>query len=569
MDIKPTDKTIQNVLEGAFYKIPRFQRPYSWDKENVDDFWTDTVASDEADYFIGSFVLYREYPKSDTFMVVDGQQRLTTITLLLAVIRNALDSLGFKELARGIQKLIEREDINSKRRFVLGSETPYPFLQEYIQKYGPAQLPKSVGAEEEALELAFNHLKAQAAAALQSVDTDPTVPDDKKTIEKQKKLLRMRDNVLQLQLIIVELSSEDDAYLIFETLNTRGKDLGIADLVKNHLTRLLKPTTQGVDVARDKWNGIRDLFDASVADIDVNAFIYHAWLSRHAYLGKERLFKEIRKRVKAADAMEFLDSLTADAKLYRQILEPGAHSWSNQEGDIERSLRALNLFRVVQPVPMTLAILRQYYNDGLTAKQTKSVLRVMENFHVQFTAVTAQRTGGGTARMYAAAAERLTVEQNKNSRAQVIKEFVEKLRERIPSYQEFEANFSEIYFVSGSTKQKALVQYLLERMDSSLRGNAAIDYSVMTIEHIAPEKPSGTSTVSSSRVGQLGNLILLPEKVNVKIGNKSFTVKKAEYKRQGIPLGPVLSEAAKWTDTEVEARTRHMAKWAYEKVFRV
>lgn len=133
MIIKPTDRTIKTLLDTGFYKIPRFQRPYSWDKENVDDFWTDVTSADP-DYFIGSFVLYHEHVNSDVFMVVDGQQRLTTITLLLAAVRNAFHTLGHKGLATGVQKLIEREDINNERHYVLRTETSYPFMQEYIQK---------------------------------------------------------------------------------------------------------------------------------------------------------------------------------------------------------------------------------------------------------------------------------------------------------------------------------------------------------------------------------------------------------------------------------------------------
>jgi hypothetical protein len=92
-----------------------------------------------------------------------------------------------------------------------------------------------------------------------AVDDDPMIAPTKKKQEKQKKLLRVRDNALRLQLIVVELTNEDDAYLIFETLNTRGKDLGPADLIKNNLTRMLRPTNKAVDIAKDKWTGILTL----------------------------------------------------------------------------------------------------------------------------------------------------------------------------------------------------------------------------------------------------------------------------------------------------------------------
>ncbi len=109
MEIKTKDLTIKNLLEQGFYKIPRFQRPYSWDRENVDEFWNDVVVSDDSDYFIGSFVLYRDKSDPDLYFIVDGQQRLTTITVLLAAVRDALHELGQTPLASGVQKLIERE----------------------------------------------------------------------------------------------------------------------------------------------------------------------------------------------------------------------------------------------------------------------------------------------------------------------------------------------------------------------------------------------------------------------------------------------------------------------------
>lgn len=271
MLIKPEDKTIKGVLEGGYYRIPRFQRPYSWDKDNVDDFWSDVVSSDSAEYFIGSFVLYKKKGDSDTYFVVDGQQRLTTVVLFLAALRNAFDSLGMKTLAKGIQKRIEREDIEDEKHFVLDSETPYPFLQEFILKHGKPELKKKRGREEEALETAFQYLDAKIASALAAIDTDASVIGKNKAKAKQKKLEEIRDALLALQLITVELDNEDDAYLVFETLNTRGKDLGVADLVKNLLTRLIKNKNKSVDVSKDKWTGLRQELESSNAELDINA----------------------------------------------------------------------------------------------------------------------------------------------------------------------------------------------------------------------------------------------------------------------------------------------------------
>ncbi len=106
MKIESTDQEIRTLLSSGYYKIPRFQRPYSWDRENIQEFWDDVVRDHSGEYFIGSMVVYKAH--TQYFGVVDGQQRLTTITILLCVLRNTLSSLKFKDLAKGIHGLVER-----------------------------------------------------------------------------------------------------------------------------------------------------------------------------------------------------------------------------------------------------------------------------------------------------------------------------------------------------------------------------------------------------------------------------------------------------------------------------
>ncbi len=567
MEIKPLDQSVKNLLEKAFYKIPRFQRPYSWDRENVEDFWNDTVVAADPDYFIGSFVLYRSKSDPDLLFIVDGQQRLTTITLLLSATRDAFQELGFTHLANSVQKLIEREDINSELRFVLDSETQYPYLQEQIQKHGAKESAKPVGSDQQALKAAFDFLKTQIVQALSAIDSDTTIAASKKSDTKKKKLIEVRDKVLRLQLITVQLDKDDDAYLIFETLNTRGKDLTVSDLVKNHLTRLLKPTHKDVDTTRDKWNSILDLFHNSEAPININRFLHHSWLSRNVYTTEKKLFKEIKKSVNKASATQFLLQLVSDAQLYRQLLDPGTHKWDKSERVLADSIRALNVFRVVQPVPMMLSLLREYRDKGITLKQAKQTFQSMENFHVQFTGVTSQRTGGGTAFMYALSARQLLETASKDDKNKVISDFIAKLRDRVPSYEEFEAAFSEITFTADNTRQRALVRYLLRRIDQHLRSGASPDYELLTIEHLAPQSAEGKTSVTASAIGMMGNLLLTPEALNDKLANKVFGDKISILKESEVPLDEALQSATKWDDAEIIARTKHLAKRCYEKIF--
>jgi uncharacterized protein with ParB-like and HNH nuclease domain len=164
VNIKPYDTRIQKLLQSAFYKIPRFQRPYSWDRENIEDFWSDAIASGRAGHFIGSMVLYLGKNGQDLF-VVDGQQRLTTITIFLAALRDVFTEVGEQGLAKGVHGFIERPDVNAELRYVLLTETSYPYFQEYVQKQGAAELDLNPSAEEQGIQSAYHF----ARTGLQSI----------------------------------------------------------------------------------------------------------------------------------------------------------------------------------------------------------------------------------------------------------------------------------------------------------------------------------------------------------------------------------------------------------------
>ena len=131
MKIACVDQEIRKILETNYYKIPRFQRPYSWDKDNVQEFWSDMESHKPSEFFIGSMVVYI---KGNYRHIVDGQQRLTTITILLAALRDKFISIDLESQAKGLQKLIERTNLDNDEEFVIQTGSSYPFFQQQIQK---------------------------------------------------------------------------------------------------------------------------------------------------------------------------------------------------------------------------------------------------------------------------------------------------------------------------------------------------------------------------------------------------------------------------------------------------
>jgi uncharacterized protein with ParB-like and HNH nuclease domain len=116
--------------------------------------------------------------------------------------------------------------------------------------------------------------------------------------------MELRDSVLNLNLIFVTLDNEDDAYLIFETLNTRGKDLSLTDLLKNHFSKHLK-AKGSVDHAKIKWQSMLETIHNSSSDISSDNFIYHFWASRYESVPLKKLFPVIKKVVTKNNANDF------------------------------------------------------------------------------------------------------------------------------------------------------------------------------------------------------------------------------------------------------------------------
>jgi uncharacterized protein with ParB-like and HNH nuclease domain len=568
MKITCMDKQVGQFLKESFYRIPRFQRPYSWDRSNVEDFWNDAVKENDAQYFIGNFVVYDD---NDAQGVVDGQQRLTTITLLLCALRNAFQKEGFPDLAKGLHGLIERRDISDKLYYVLQTETSYPYFQEHIQKFGGKPgVPTEAGPEEQLLKQAFHYFQSNLADLISTVHDNPSLSDKKKKLESRSELVKIRDKVLGLELIFTALDNDDDAYVIFETLNTRGKDLTLSDLVKGHLTRLLKPSNSGVDLTRDKWAQILQTFEASQADLSVSTFIHHYWLSRYEYITEKTLYKALRKQITKANARAFLDDLVKESKIYRQIHEPSSRTWKKEEFEIRDALKAMNLFKIKQQLPLVLSVMRNYEDQELKIKQVRSILGAIENFHFAFTAIASQRSSGGISFMYALAARELYKAAGLEAKAKLLSDFQKnKLKAKRPDYAEFEPSFLSLVYSSKMTKQKALVKYILMKIYNSNSTGITADAEQMTMEHLAPENPSKKGALLAEQVASIGNLILLNQDLNNKLANKSFSDKVALLANSHVWLDPIISSAKQWGSEEIEKRTKLLAEDAYEKVWAV
>ena len=166
----------------------------------------------------------------------------------------------------------------------------------------------------------------------------------------------------------------------------------------------------------------------------------HAWQSRYDFATKSKIFPLIKKKITQSNAKSFLSDFENDANYWRSIFDTD-HLWSSQEKDIARTFDALNIFKVVQPTPGTLSIVRSYKQGKMSKAQCISILKAIENFHFQFNAVTSSRSSGGISSMYSSFGRQLSTASDRNTATRCNRELRQKLKDRKVADSEFDAGF--------------------------------------------------------------------------------------------------------------------------------
>lgn len=562
IDFQPEKRTVEELFVGAdYYVIPRFQRPYSWEAANLDEFWRDVVYDNNIGYFIGPMVAWRD-GGSPIRRVVDGQQRLTTIAIMFAVLRDQFDKLGERPLAEGLHRYLEKADRNNEPQFTLQTEVASSFLSQAIFQREPDRSVTPSTEEETALSKALEGIATLIQGEVDRRQSPSTW------------LKNLRDRLLGLRVIWIEHSNEDDAYVLFETLNSRGKDLEVVDLLKNHLLNRLRGTgNAAADVSRAKWDRMRGELEGSDSrkNISANRFILHWWLSQEEYVAERKLFSAVKKKIKTTrSARTHLNSLAEEAKLYRASIEPSSRNWPIEEQAAFRSLQALATFGIVQPAPLLLSLLRaRTAATKLGVSQLNRTLAVIERFHFQHTVVSQLRSSGGVSEMYAKAARELSVAaDDQQKRADALKEIRRKLYERGPDRDQFVLAFKErFYFTDEFTRDSRLIRYVLAAF---LReANPATGLENLSLEHIMPQRRLKENEQFET-VGSLGNLLLVSEKVNGQLKDKAFENKKPILATSGKPfdIGGVL-DAGDWAAEDIEKRTEMLAERAFDRTWKL
>lgn len=561
MKIQCIERDIRHILESGTYIIPRFQRPFSWEKDHIEEFWQDTTSDIKKDYFIGSFVIYNM--PNNSYGVVDGQQRLTTITVALCAIRDKYKELEYTAPANGVHRLIVTHDLDNEEQFVLKAESSYPYFQSQIQSIDKDEEKIEIGLEEKALKDAYEQLRKYIElGALQAIDDGQDEAKNKAAVKKW--LDQIRDKLLSLKVISITLDNQDDAYLIFETLNTRGKDLTAADLAKNHILRLIPARGRDLDRAKDHWRDIQINLEEAKKSIQVTTFLHHHWLSKYPFITEKLLYKAIKDRVKKENAKQIVEELKSDSLLYRGISEPDRLKlWNKGNQDVQESLLCISdVLNITIANPLLLTVLRQFSAKNLKDGQIRQLFDLVEKYHYLYTTISALPSSGGVTQMYAVHARDIANAADANAMGVCIKSFKEKIKGKVPERNTFITKFKLLSY--SNTRQRDVIRYTLWKIYKSMFPAINIDRSSLSIEHLASQA-GGSASMHS-----IGNLLAVPVKFNGEVlGSKSFSKKKQLLVDGGYSLEDSIKSAQNWQTADIDKRTDELAAYAYDVVWSI
>lgn len=380
------------IREPALLAVPEFQRDYSWTLTEVEQLWDDVEllrTEGRKEHFMGAIVLNAQ--DNDRKFVVDGQQRLATTMTLLSTLRAKSREHGDNEAAEELQRRFGEKDLSTRK------VRPKLQLNEHDDKFFQDWVVKEKAFSEIKGKLAEKHLPESHRLILRAfVFLHGKLSDLMPTQAKFAKTCPFIVDVLDKYLTIVkiEVTTEEAAYWLFETLNDRGLELSVTDLLKNYLLR--QAGSYRSDAKRG-WNQLQTKISRS----NMPTFVRHWWLSANGIVREKELFRHVSKKYKSdGDIVGLLSDLNDAVDPYAALLDTSNSYWSNiddpSRGAITDHIEELTVFRVTQCYPALLAVLGAVEDS----KQIERAFKLITSVSVRFSIATSGRGSGSVEKAF-------------------------------------------------------------------------------------------------------------------------------------------------------------------------
>ncbi|MFQ3680382.1 MAG: DUF262 domain-containing protein, partial [Pseudanabaenaceae cyanobacterium] len=353
------------VGNGKIYRVPSFQRDYSWNTENWEDLWQDILElhdNPKASHYMGVIVLQTSRASEKEFTVIDGQQRLVTLSVIAIAVIHKIQSLAEQgqeaEANCERQEILRRAYISDKDPLSLGysskiflNEANNDFYQSNLINLRRPRNIRSLAKSNQLLWQAFEYF----AERLQELEN---------VVQSGESLTKFLTEIIAQRLIFIQINVEDElnAYTVFETLNAKGVELSSTDLLKNYLFSLF----QGPDDLQEAQRQWRRIIN-TVQMEEFPSFLRYYLSTKKPKIRKERLFKVIRDSVQGGQqAFELLDGLEDLGSLFVALGNPNDGFWQDYPPESRAYIRELKLFGVKQAYPTLFAAYQRFSPDDFT-----------------------------------------------------------------------------------------------------------------------------------------------------------------------------------------------------------
>jgi uncharacterized protein with ParB-like and HNH nuclease domain len=537
-----SDSTVRNL------KVPQYQRPYSWTTQHVSTFWQDIKDYDKTggkqNYFLGPIVIL---PEKDCISLLDGQQRLATITILISLIRDIILKIGtdedkneYRNLSRDIHRDYILLDGSDEDIFSLElGELDREFFRDYVQKAKPNDDEKSFVYSHKTIKSAKNDLRKRLLEELEKFG---------KSEKKVSYLNELRKTLtLKLSVVVIKVTSEEEAFLIFETLNDRGLRLQVPDLVLNFMMR--KATNQA------NRKTIRNHWDSTVSILEdrrLSTFLRHFWISQHGDVKTRSLFPEIKEYINDGHIKpeNFAKECKLDAVKYIEIINGKSGTKT-----LNFLPNILKYFNADKCLPALLSL-----NNALDKKHYQKTGSSIVNFYIIHDVLAQANPAVSEELFFKIASEVTKMKQKKGSSSDISKYVKQEIKNKFPAETSIQTGGASLTL---SREQARVILYFLANYKKQGKANI-IDFDNFTVEHIFPQQAKAANWANKKDLDEyvwnLGNLVPLEEGLNKDADTLSFSDKLEVYKKSNIEAAKEIPEKYKsWNVDTITSRGTGMA----------
>jgi hypothetical protein len=547
---------IAELIKNKELGVPEYQRSYSWttdkDDQQVVAFWHDleeSYALPHNEYFLGTVVLTSE-GDSERRTIIDGQQRLATTSLLLAAIKDELVAASHDKVSVVERDYLAKQTLKSagsERRLRLNLEDD-DYFATILETGSPGTADPKVPSHQR-LSDAYFYLRGRLAPMIAADGADELI-----------EFVSFLDE--RAKVGVIEVPTEADAYTIFETLNDRGADLTIADLLKNYLYG--RATADKIAAVRADWNQALGALGLSAAETKFVAFLRHYWSSREGSTTEKRLYGAIKERIRTKrDVTRFAKEVASAASKYAALDNPNHEYWKTVGTAGKSEVELLSRFRLAPNRPLLLAAM-----DHFAAKELRALLSALVSWSVRGM-VAETMNSKSTEEQYCAAAVKIRAGEFKTT-AQV-RAFLSGV---VPSDEVFGASFGILRI---SKNRGWYARYYLRALERAKAGEAEPelvpnpDETELNLEHVLAQnaEPADWTGITTAEdvatwAYRLGNMVLLTKSENEDVGNGAFPTKKPVLRASQLALTSEVGRRADWGPKQIDERQQRLAKLAVE-----